>query len=602
MESTAIINSIDGTDLLLWFHSGAQEVYRNKRYLNSINVFPVPDGDTGTNLSTTMNAMVEIPFPDRTFSGIMRKMSESGLAHARGNSGILFASYINGLASESSAYDAVTMKEFSKIAYEAVRYLYQAIENPLEGTMISVIRDWASFLIENHSKYDNFFDLLTAAYQTATSSLKNTATQLDILIKYNLVDSGADGFVKFLNGINQSFKENDLALEINEIWHPDVSIEIDHSLSKYRYCTEVYLNATSIDINTPILQVENEIKNKLKSFGDSLIVSSYGRNIRVHIHADMPELVVQLVKPYGTLLEQKADDMYLQNSVRNNRLSNIGIITDSIADIPDVFKLDNQIHTLPLGLLYDDAIYLDKLTIKPVQLFELIKNTTAYPTSSQPEPGRVRAFSESLLDIYDSLIFIAVSSKMSGTYQTIVRECNNIKTEKKISIIDSRLNSGAQGLLVEAAAQLRQDGLSHDAIVTSIQEQISKTKIYVCLNTLEYAVRSGRVPDTIGHIGMRLGLRPIMTIDKDGNGAAFGLGFSKKSITKQIIYILNRTLKKCKIKAYSIVHADNEELALEYKNLLTPLLGKEPKFICEISSIVAIHSGLGSVAVCFTEE
>jgi len=93
-----------------------------------------------------------------------------------------------------------------------------------------------------------------------------------------------------------------------------------------------------------------------------------------------------------------------------------------------------------------------------------------------------------------------------------------------------------------------------------------------------------------------------MTIDKDGNGAAFGLGFSKKSITKQIIRILNRTLKKCKIKAYSIVHADNEELALEYKNLLTPLLGKEPEFICEISSIVAIHSGLGSVAVCFTEE
>jgi len=603
MEKLKDKKRINGKDLLLWFHSGVNEVVKNKKYLNSINVFPIPDGDTGTNLATTVTAMVKIPLMDNQFCTITREMSESALAHARGNSGILFAAYISGLAVEGKTYQEVTTNEFSLIAYKAVNYLYQAVENPVEGTMITVIKDWASFLQKNCQKYEYFYELFLEAYEEAKKSLQKTKTQLAVLRKNDLVDSGADGFVKFLKGINHYFDENDTE-EVAQIRAPKEFIldKEDIYTGAFRYCTEVYISLENVINDLDIKKSEEKIKQEMKHFGNSLIVSIVGEHVRIHIHTDNPEIIVTKAEKIGKVLEQKVDDMYLQNSTRTNRISEIGILTDSIGDIPDSFKKKYQIHTLPLGVLVDQSIYLDKLTIKAEQLFELLKSVKEYPTSSQPEPFRVQILLESLLESYDSLIIITVSSKMSGTYNTLKKAAELFSNSgKKVTVIDSKLNSGAQGLLVKAAAQLREKNHNHEEIVSAVTQMISNTEIYVCLNTLEYAVKSGRVPDRIGKLGMKMGMRPIMTIDKDGNGTAFGFAFSQKKITKKILAIIKNKTKNRTIDAYNIVHAANEKLALEYGRLLTTIIGKEPEYICEISAIVAMHSGEGSVAVCFTQ-
>jgi uncharacterized protein len=151
---------INGDDIINWFDSGAQEVNFHHKYLNAINVFPIADGDTGTNMVATMRAMVENSIRIQSFSAMIRSISESGLASARGNSGILFASYVNGLAVNAASYEAVSIKEFSNIVHKALDHLYQAIENPVEGTMITVIRDWAVFLFHHHEKYNSFQELL----------------------------------------------------------------------------------------------------------------------------------------------------------------------------------------------------------------------------------------------------------------------------------------------------------------------------------------------------------------------------------------------------------------------------------------------------------
>ncbi len=592
---------IDGNDILKWFYLGAQEVQSNKKHLNSINLFPVADGDTGTNLSTTMKAMVENTQQEQAFHSVIRNMSESGLAHARGNSGILFASYIKGLAQESNVFDVVTIKDFSNIAHRAVKYLYQAIDNPVEGTMISVIKDWAAFLYHNHEQYDNFSELLKDAYQTAGVSLQRTATQLDILKKHNVVDSGAEGFVRFLNGINRYFTGAEP--EIITPWAEAELAISEEPVDHYRYCTELFMELSNKYEKESNDKLDHHIKSLLHKFGDSLIVSSQGNKLRIHIHTDYPEQVADTMKLYGTFIEQKVDDMNLQNSVKSHQQSKIAIVTDSIADLPEEYKLEHQIHTLPLGLLMEDSIYLDKRTIQLKQLFPAIGKLSSYPTSSQPQPGRTKAFLENLLDSYESLIFISVSAKLSGTYQTVLTAAKELESDgKSITVLDSKLNSGAQGLLVKAAAELLMAGHTHSEIVEELEKRIPDTKIYVCLNTLEYAIRSGRVPNTVGKLGMKLGLRPIMTLDTDGKGAAFGAAFSKRGITKKIYQLIEKALRDGGIKDYSIVHADNLSLAMEYNNELTRLIGKKPEFIAEISSIVAIHSGPGCVAVCFTKE
>ncbi|MHB1318897.1 MAG: DegV family protein, partial [Anaerolineae bacterium] len=209
----------------------------------------------------------------------------------------------------------------------------------------------------------------------------------------------------------------------------------------------------------------------------------------------------------------------------------------------------------------------------------------------------------SLVDLYDSLIFITVSSEMSGTNNVIRRELENIDPQgKKVTVIDSLVNSGAEGLLVKTAADMLNQGANHDDVVARVRQLVPRTKIYVCLETLQYAVRSGRVPNTVGRIGIRLRLRPIMSIDASGKGTAFGAAFSRAGITKRIHRLVRKRMVSGGIQSYAIVHVDNQELADQYRRQLTAMIGREPEFVTEVSSVIAIHSGPGSVAVCLIEN
>ncbi|MBE0600919.1 MAG: DAK2 domain-containing protein [Firmicutes bacterium] len=141
MTHTNADQQANGHDVLHWFSSGADEIAQHIKHLNLINVFPVADGDTGTNLAVTLRATVESAKPVQSFHRMLQTISQSALEGARGNSGTIFAAYISGLAIESGSYQAVTPEQFSGIASSAVKHLYSAVENPQEGTLMSVIRD-----------------------------------------------------------------------------------------------------------------------------------------------------------------------------------------------------------------------------------------------------------------------------------------------------------------------------------------------------------------------------------------------------------------------------------------------------------------------------
>lgn len=584
---------IDGEDLRNWFRFGLREVMRHRHYLNDINVFPVADGDTGTNLTVTLRAMVETPESTRSFGDMAERISESGLSHARGNSGLIFASYFTGIALEGGEFETVDISEFSSMAKKAVHHVYQAIDNPVEGTMISVIRDWADFLFINHSRFVFFDDLLSEAYHTAESSLAKTPDLLEALRRNKVVDSGAAGFVGFLKGINHFFAHG---VSEEEMTEPPIKLEAiqDSYESEYRYCTEISLRG--------VTRSPDSLRNELEGFGDSLIISASRDLLRIHQHTNVPGTVIVRSLAYGELAEQKVDDMQLQHLVRVRGKGGVALITDSIADIPDALLLKYCIQTVPLTLLVDEIPYLDKVTIGLDRLFALMCTVKPYPTSSQPEPLRIREIFDRVLATYDSIIVISVAERLSGTYGVFKREAQRLEAQgAKITVIDSRLNSGAQGLVVKKAAEWLEAGLSHEEAADRIKALIPLAKIYVCLETLENAVRGGRVPNSVGRIGMALGARPIMTLNAEGQGSAFGCGFSLEGMTRRIFARLRRTQKEKGIDCYSIVHGNNPELARRYVELMRALTGREPEFIMEISAVTAIHSGPGCVAVSLVE-
>jgi DegV family protein with EDD domain len=486
----------------------------------------------------------------------------------------------------------VSTREFGQIALGAVDSLYEAVDEPVEGTMISVIREWAKYLAEHSGKASNFIALLASAYNHASEALSKTTQQLAVLKENNVVDSGAAGFVHFLNGINISLGETNkyspaLVDRNSEPWQDS------QHLANYKYCTEFLLRETKDSLST------EDIKSLIRPYGDSIVVAKVQDKMRIHIHTDHPELLMEIMEKKGEVMEQKVDET---NNVIDKVSKRIGILTDSIADIPEEYKEKHSIHTLPLSIVFGDNWYLDKQTITLNQVIEKIRNSPDHPTSSQPEPGRIKEFLEKYSEIYDSLIFISVSSKMSGTYQSLVKEATKMGIlGTKLLVVDSKLNSGAQGLILMATVEMIEAGMEIDLILERIGELIPKTKIYVCLNTVEFATKGGRIPKSVGRLGMALGMRPIMSIDPQGKGSAFHMGFSQKALTKKILKLAKDAMKDKGIQSYSIVHAQNPTLVREYEKALIQIIKKEPAFITEISSVVAINSGPGSLALSFIE-
>ena len=200
------IQYLDSENLYYSFLSGAQEVIRNKGILNEINVFPVSDGDTGNNLASTMISIIE---EAKIFSAVketMNSIADAALNGARGNSGIIIAQYINGIFMSIHNDENLTMNAFADMVKDAVPHAYQAITNPVEGTIITVIKDWADAIDRHKNDAEDFPTLLSTSMGHAEKSLHHTTSQLKVLQDSNVVDSGAKGFVYFLQGFTNFLK------------------------------------------------------------------------------------------------------------------------------------------------------------------------------------------------------------------------------------------------------------------------------------------------------------------------------------------------------------------------------------------------------------
>lgn len=587
---------ITGKDIYEMFNYGSHYIMEKRKKLNEINVFPVADNDTGNNLASTLNAIAQKSKPDESFHYALESISESALFGARGNSGVIFAQFVNGLRVASKGKEKVTIEEFAAMVNESVAYTYSSLENPVEGTMLTVIKDWASSLLNTVKKgIGSIKNVFEQAFEFAKKSLELTKDRLKILKKYNVVDSGAMGFVLFLEGINSYYNHE----TIENTRYEEIELEDNHKLVtedvKFRYCTEGLVRAEKAF-------TKEEIKNVLKPFGDSLIIAK-GLNIfRIHIHTNTPEKVFQALKQFGQILNQKVDNMILDMKLEQSKQKTV-IVTDTIGDLDQAFINDHNVVVIPIYITVDGIEYFDKVTMNNEILFNLIPEAKEYPTTSIPSLKYVHNLFKRLMDHFENMILITVSSKLSATHQVLADEAKKlIDLGKNIYVVDSMNNSATEGLLVKKAVDLLDDGLAAEDIALEVEASKMKTEIYVCLSTFKYAMMGGRLPKIVGRIGNFLGLRPIMTLDKEGHGQAFGMAFSKKGITKKIVKIVKKELAKSEIESYALVHCQSEALVKEYETIFTDLIGQKPAFITEVSSAVSLHSGLGSVAIGYIKK
>lgn len=585
---------LDGREFFNLFSYGANEVILNREKLNKINVFPVADGDTGNNLVSTLNSILDYTQVNDSFSETLNSMSEASLYGARGNSGVIFAQYISGLASQTKGKAYVKLKDFATASMESAHGLYSALSNPVEGTMLTVIKEWSLYINENHSKYEFFDEMFENSIEIASKSLEETKEQLEVLKKNNVVDSGGKGFVLFLEGVIKYLKGYSIE-NIKQTVSVGKSLEVKSHVSEeesyYRYCTECIIKG-----NIPSPEI---IKEELNSLGDSIIVAGNESFKHIHIHTNQVEDFFSKVSKYGAISRPKVEDIHLQERLKVSK-GKIAVVTDSIADIPKDILEKHDIHQIPLNILVGDNVYLDKTTIKSENFYNIINNSPIYPNSSQPNDIDIKNKIDFLKDNYESIVIISVSSKLSGTYDSLVKYSNVLKKSGyPIEVIDSKLNSVAQGLLVAEIAQMVEQGKNMEDILKSAQEIIPRTEIYVALDTFKNSLKSGRVPKIIGKIGVFFKLRPIISLDKEGKGAAFSIAISKKALMKKILDLVKSKNGEQKIFKYAVVHSGDEKNAKIFAKQVEEILGLKPEYICEISSITALHAGEKAVAIGF---
>ena len=594
MQNDAVLE-IDGRRLYYTFIAGAKKILENQVELNKINVFPVNDGDTGTNLASTIRAVIDSIHPDKSYKVTADLIAEATLVNARGNSGIIFAQFMYGLSNETGNHGTITINQFAESIKNSVRYVYEAVANPVEGTMLTVIKDWADFIYENRLCHD-FNLLLIKSKAVLEKSLFETKSKLAVLAKANVVDAGAKGFVLFIEGIIEFIISSDLRHLLKSKTEIVLFTGIDDHASEeitHRFCTEAIIK--NVKLNAHSL---NEV---LQSYGDSIVVAGSDKTKRIHVHTDKPADLFHTLKDFGTITFQKADDMVRQSEAIHNRKWKIALVTDSTCDLSQELIDQYQINLLPININFGDNHYLDKVTIQPEHFYKLLEFSNEFPKTAQVnEKAFVNLYSH-LASHYDSIIAIHLTDKFSGTFFSSQKAAQAISKEfgKPISVINSKNLSGALGLIVLRIAQAIEQGHSHDNIVEMADKWVADSRIFVSVKTLKYMVKGGRVSHFKGFVAKLLNVNPIVSMDENGKSMVFGKTYSQKANMEKVMEHIKTISLDKEIWNYIVLHANNDEGAQWYANSMKSLTGKEPKSIVNISPVIGASAGIGAASVAF---
>ncbi len=567
--------------------AGAERVSEYRDLLNESNAFPVPDKDTGNNLSHLMQKILGDLMSEGSIKDVLNQVSNLAIIGARGNSGAIFSQFFYGFSTFAPNKDVMTTDDLITCFQNGQHYANSAIENPVEGTIITVIRIWVDSLKKVFSPNKSLHQIYKEAYPELKNSVEKTKYTLKVQRKMQSEDAGAKAFLYFIegfmpmliNGVVDYKPSESLAFKKLERIGHETTIETYDI--KNRYCTEVLLKkGAHFD--------RAEVESGLIALGDSVVISENENMLRVHIHTNNPSKVIEKLYDKGTIIESKADNMISQFELTKKHDHKIALVIDSIADI-DCSRLTNDTYLLPVNILVDDVSYEDKVTVLPTMIHP------GMASSSQPNKMQVRAFLEPILNSYDDIIIITVSAKMSGMYHRFREVINDVQSDSSVYLIDSKQNSVSEGLVVDYALRCIEEGFSALDVKNKVEDVIKRSKIYVSLPNLKGMVSSGRLNEKIGKFLQFIGFLPLISIDSKGEGITSGIAFSKKKNQKLLLEKIKDVGDK--IESYAVVHSENYELAKKVADDITDIVGKEPLYIDEISSVIKLFSGKGSVAI-----
>ncbi len=593
-KTTAPVLQIDGRGLYYSFVAGTKKIIDNQAELNRINVFPVNDGDTGSNMAATVRTVFDSVHPHRSYKITIDRIAETAMTNARGNSGIIFAQLLYGISNETGQHQSINFNQFARSIKNAVRYIYEAVAVPVEGTMLTVISDWADYIYNRRNEYGDFAQMFTSSIEVLKKSLEETRHKLAVLTRAEVVDAGASGFVFFIGGIVDFLQSSNIRQmlgsksEIRPVNNEALHIPEQVNL---RYCTEAILR--QVTANHQVLS------HLLSRHGDSAVIAGSDAVKHLHLHTDDPAAFFFELKNHGHITFQKAEDMVRQSETVYRRKWKIALVTDSSCDLPREMIDHYQIHMVPINISFGDNQYLDKITIQPEQFYTMLDESRVFPKTAQINEQTFINLYSHLATHYDSIIAVHLTSRFSGTYFNSKKAAGAIARDfgKPVTVIDSLNLSGALGLIVLRIAKAIEEGLTHDQIVNLSEKWIHNTRILVSVKTIKYMVRGGRVSHFRGLIARLLNINPIISMDTDGKSVVFGKTYSQLANMEKVMDHIRELITEHRLWNYIVLHAANPEAAAWYANSMKLCSGVDPVANVNISPVIGANTGIGAASV-----
>ncbi len=316
------MNTMDAKTLQRAFLSGAKGLEAKKEWINELNVFPVPDGDTGTNMTMTiMSAAKEVSaLENPTMETLARAISSGSLRGARGNSGVILSQLFRGFTKEIKTVDVITTTTLANAFVRGTETAYKAVMKPKEGTILTVAKGMADKAVELVSETEDIIEFTQKIIEHGDYVLSQTPEMLPILKQAGVVDSGGQGLMQVMKGALDGLLGKEMDLSIGGVpsaaeHRETVSVDtanLETANIKFGYCTEFIINLEKKYDE----EEEEHFKGFLESIGDSIVLVSDDEIVKVHVHTNDPGIAIQKALTYGSLSKIKIDNMREEHNER----------------------------------------------------------------------------------------------------------------------------------------------------------------------------------------------------------------------------------------------------------------------------------------------
>ncbi|MGC9530256.1 MAG: DegV family protein [Candidatus Bipolaricaulaceae bacterium] len=588
------IRYISGVRLQRAAVAGAHRVIASADQLDQINVFPVADSDTGKNLSATMWSVLQgLRGGGKAAVGeVCQRMASAALRGARGNSGVILAQFFHGLAQGLANAHRAGPGEFARAVRRGAREAWNALAFPQQGTMLSTISAFADRVDELAGRAGDFVPLMQEGLAAAQTALRLTQETLPVLRLAGVVDAGALGFVRFLEGIVHYISTG----QVDHVDRPGTTpapvraqVEYDPGSIAFRYCTECTVTGEAL--------APPAVKEQLGRLGESVVVAGSSAFLHLHVHTNTPARVFEVARALGQVEGEKVDDMWAQHaeSFADAPRGETALVVDTSCDLPEYLMTHHRIQIVPLRVRVGEQEFLDRVELTPQRFYERMAGGPPVGTS-QPPPADFQDVFCHLGQHFAHVVALILAGDLSGTWSVAQHSATELAAQGvDVRVVDTGTLSGALGLVAWAAARAVAGGLRPEQVVELAQACSQRVRFWAGLPNLEPLGRSGRVPWLAGWLSGRVRLGLVISVG-DGKIQPVAPAWGARQLLARLTELGRRAMASMERPAVVIPHA----AAIGAAEALAGRLAEAAPapgavvHIVDASPALGVHAGIGA--------